>query len=160
MAYYSELAASQGLAGIIVVTNPPNMAPPGARAAGTHNSPIAIAVPGKNRPPISLDMATSVAAGGKLDVARDKACRYPSTGLSTKRASPPAIPTLSNFCNRPAATRDTALPSCSNAHRPARRGADPDAGPARSGVRPLWCPEQFSLRRRHRHLHRPGCISV
>ena len=77
MAYYSQAAAERGMAGIIAVTNPPNMAPPGARAAGTHNSPIAIAVPGKDRPPISLDMATSVAAGGKLDVARDKGLSIP-----------------------------------------------------------------------------------
>ena len=72
MGYYAEMAARAGLAGIAVVCSPPNMAPPGARAAGTHNSPIAMAVPGREKGPISLDMATSVAAGGKLQVAIDK----------------------------------------------------------------------------------------
>ena len=97
MAYYSELAASQGLAGIIVVTNPPNMAPPGARAAGTHNSPIAIAVPGKNRPPISLDMATSVAAGGKLDVARDKGVSIPLDWALDEEGQPTSDPHAFKF---------------------------------------------------------------
>ena len=55
-----------------IVRSPPNMAPFGARAAGLHNSPIAISVPAGKRPPVTLDMATSVAAGGKLTLASDK----------------------------------------------------------------------------------------
>ncbi len=72
MAYYSLMAARQGFAGIAIVCSPPNMAPFGAKAAGLHNSPIAIAIPANKRDPISLDMATSVAAGGKIAVAQDK----------------------------------------------------------------------------------------
>ncbi|MCE2433335.1 MAG: Ldh family oxidoreductase [Candidatus Latescibacteria bacterium] len=72
MAYYSLMAAQEGFAGIAIVCSPPNMAPFGAKAAGVHNSPIAVAVPGNKRDPISLDMATSVAAGGKLQLAQDK----------------------------------------------------------------------------------------
>ncbi|MEW6750979.1 MAG: Ldh family oxidoreductase [Candidatus Latescibacterota bacterium] len=75
--YYTERIARQGLAGIAVVCNPPNMAPPGARAPGVHNSPISIAVPGQARPALTLDMATSVAAGGKLQVAVDKGVPIP-----------------------------------------------------------------------------------
>jgi LDH2 family malate/lactate/ureidoglycolate dehydrogenase len=66
------MAAHEGMAGIAIVCSPPNMAPFGAKAAGLHNSPIAIAVPAKKHDPISLDMATSVAAGGKLMLAQDK----------------------------------------------------------------------------------------
>ena len=72
MAYYSMMAATKGLAGIAMVCSPPNMAPHGARAAGLHNSPISIAVPTADRPPLVLDMATSVAAGGKLQYAADR----------------------------------------------------------------------------------------
>jgi ureidoglycolate dehydrogenase (NAD+) len=97
MAYYTQLAAAQGLAGIIAVTNPPNMAPPGARAAGTHNSPIAIAVPGKNRPPISLDMATSVAAGGKLEVASDKGVPIPLDWALDAEGQPTSDPNNFKF---------------------------------------------------------------
>ena len=49
MAYYAEMAARAGMVGIASVCSPPNMAPPGAKAAGTHNSPLAIAVPGRDR---------------------------------------------------------------------------------------------------------------
>jgi ureidoglycolate dehydrogenase (NAD+) len=72
MAYYSMMAAEEGMAGIAIVCSPPNMAPHGARAAGFHNSPITIAVPTAERPPLVLDMATSVAAGGKLQYAADR----------------------------------------------------------------------------------------
>jgi LDH2 family malate/lactate/ureidoglycolate dehydrogenase len=72
MAYYAQMAAQKDMVGIAVVCSPPNMAPFGARAAGVHNSPIAIAVPADRHNPLSLDMATSVAAGGKLTLAADK----------------------------------------------------------------------------------------
>lgn len=72
MGYYVEKLALQGLAGIAVVCNPPNMAPPGAKAAGTHNSPIAFAVPSKERGALIFDMATSVVAFGRIMVAADQ----------------------------------------------------------------------------------------
>jgi len=77
MGYYSLMAAKEDMAGIAIVCSPPNMAPFGARAAGLHNSPIAIAVPAKRRRPLILDMATSVAAGGKLLLAVDKGVPIP-----------------------------------------------------------------------------------
>lgn len=77
MAYYALMAARQGLAGMALVCNPPNMAPYGARAAGVHNSPIAIAVPGHRYPHLVLDMATSVAAGGKVSLAVDNGVPIP-----------------------------------------------------------------------------------
>jgi LDH2 family malate/lactate/ureidoglycolate dehydrogenase len=77
MGYYPLMAAKEGMAGLAFVCSPPNMAPYGARAAGVHNSPIAIAVPGKRHPPLVLDMATSIAAGGKLRLAIDKGIPIP-----------------------------------------------------------------------------------
>ena len=78
MAYYALMAAKAGMAGIAIVCSPPNMAPFGARVAGVHNSPISIAVPAGRHRPLCLDMATSVAAGGKLSLARDKGVPLPS----------------------------------------------------------------------------------
>lgn len=72
ISYYSQMAANAGMAGMVIVCSPPNMAPYGAKAAGVHNSPIAIAVPAGRHPMLSLDMATSIAAGGKLELALDK----------------------------------------------------------------------------------------
>ncbi|HMN30295.1 MAG TPA: Ldh family oxidoreductase, partial [Caldilineaceae bacterium] len=70
--YYALMAAEAGMAGLAIVCSPPNMAPHGAKAAGVHNSPIALAAPAGRYPPLVLDMATSIVAGGKLEVARDK----------------------------------------------------------------------------------------
>ena len=77
MGYYSLMAAEQDMAGIAIVCSPPNMAPTGARAPGVHNSPISIAVPADQRGPLILDMATSVAAGGKVSLALDKGVPIP-----------------------------------------------------------------------------------
>jgi LDH2 family malate/lactate/ureidoglycolate dehydrogenase len=77
MGYYSEMAVAQGMAGIAIVCSPPNMAPFGAKAAGVHNSPIAFSFPTEKHKPVTLDMATSVAAGGKLSVASDKRVQIP-----------------------------------------------------------------------------------
>ena len=101
MAYYTQMAARADLAGVAVVCSPPNMAPPGAKQAGTHNSPIAVAVPGSRRPAISLDMATSVAAGGKLDVALDKGASIPEEWALDAEGRPTTDPAQSAFL-RPA----------------------------------------------------------
>ncbi|NKB72501.1 MAG: Ldh family oxidoreductase [Candidatus Latescibacteria bacterium] len=97
MGYYAEMAARAGLAGMAVVCSPPNMAPPGARAAGTHNSPIAMAVPGRHKGPISLDMATSVAAGGKLQVAIDKGVPLGDDWALDKDGKPTTDPQAAAF---------------------------------------------------------------
>ena len=102
MAYYTQMAAAADLVGVAVVCSPPNMAPPGAKQAGTHNSPIAVAVPGARRPSISLDMATSVAAGGKLDVALDKGTAIPEEWALDADGRPTTDPAQSAFL-RPAA---------------------------------------------------------
>ncbi len=77
MGYYTEMALEQDMAAMTWVCYPPNMAPHGARAAGVHNSPIAIGVPGGEHPSLNLDMATSVVAGGKVQVAIDKRVSIP-----------------------------------------------------------------------------------
>ena len=77
LGYYVERAARAGLAGLAVVCSPANMAPTGSSAKGVHNSPLAIGVPGGAHGPLILDMATSIAAGGKLSVAKDKGVSIP-----------------------------------------------------------------------------------
>ena len=77
LGYYTTLAANAGMAGIVIVCSPPNMAPYGAKAPGLHNSPISIGVPAGRHGRLMLDMATSIAAGGKLQLARDKGTPLP-----------------------------------------------------------------------------------
>ena len=92
MGYYPLMAAEAGMAGLAFVCSPPNMAPYGAKAAGVHNSPIAICVPGKQRRPLLLDMATSVAAGGKLRLAKDRGTPLPVGWALTAEGQPAADP--------------------------------------------------------------------
>jgi len=90
--YYSLMAAKADMAGITVVCSPPNMAPYGAKAKGLHNSPISIAVPAKRHRPIVLDMATSVAAGGKLLLAIDKGIPIPEGWALDRDGNPTTDP--------------------------------------------------------------------
>jgi ureidoglycolate dehydrogenase (NAD+) len=60
-------AAEQGLVGIAMTCGvPTQMAYPGAKGAVLPTAPLAIAVPVEGRPPLVLDMASAVVAGGKL----------------------------------------------------------------------------------------------
>ena len=93
MGYYTQMAAREGLAGIAVACSPPNMAPHGARIPGVHNSPISIAVPGDRHRPLLLDMATSVAAGGKVSLAIDKGIEMPDGWAIDKEGQPTRDPT-------------------------------------------------------------------
>jgi ureidoglycolate dehydrogenase (NAD+) len=101
MGYYVEKLALQGLAGIAVVCNPPNMAPPGAKAAGTHNSPIAFAVPSKERGAVIFDMATSIVAFGRVMVAADQGVPMGDDWALDADGQPTTDPALAKFL-RPA----------------------------------------------------------
>lgn len=97
MGYYSLMAVKDGMAGLAIVCSPPNMAPFGARAAGLHNSPITIAVPAKRHRPLLLDMATSIAAGGKLRLAVDKGIPIPEGWALDKDGNPTTDPKLATI---------------------------------------------------------------
>ncbi len=88
MGFYPLMAAREGMAGIAIVNGPPSMAPFGATAMGVHNTPIAIAVPSRGRPPLLLDIAMSVAAGGKLRLAKDKGMAIPLGWMLDKQGRP------------------------------------------------------------------------
>ncbi len=93
MGYYALMAAENGMAGIALVCNPPNMAPYGARAAGVHNSPLAIAVPAGEMDPPVMDWATSVAAFGKVNLAVDKGIPIPEGWALDAEGNPTTDPT-------------------------------------------------------------------
>jgi ureidoglycolate dehydrogenase (NAD+) len=66
---YAEWAAERGFIAIIAAAGQPLMAYHGARVRGVSTSPLAIAVPGADGP-VVFDMATSVAALGRINQAR------------------------------------------------------------------------------------------
>ena len=90
--YYALRAAEAGMAAIVMASSTPNMAYHGARRAGVANSPLAIAVPSSGRPPLVLDMATSVAAAGKLKQAEDAGSPIPEGWALTKDGKPATDP--------------------------------------------------------------------
>jgi LDH2 family malate/lactate/ureidoglycolate dehydrogenase len=63
------MALPAGCIGLAITNAGINMAPTGGRDRLVGNNPLAIAVPTRRDWPMVLDMATSVAAGGKLDMA-------------------------------------------------------------------------------------------
>jgi LDH2 family malate/lactate/ureidoglycolate dehydrogenase len=69
MAYWAIQALACDCIGFATTNAGLNMAPTGGRDKIVGNNPFAIAVPTNRAWPMVLDMATSVVAGGKLDVA-------------------------------------------------------------------------------------------
>ncbi len=92
MGYYALMAAERDMIGFVSVSGPPNMVPHGAKIPGVHNSPIAIGVPTNLRRPLVLDMATSVVAGGKIDLAVDKGQPIPLGWLLDEDGNPTTNP--------------------------------------------------------------------
>jgi ureidoglycolate dehydrogenase (NAD+) len=70
LAYYTLMAAQEGMAALALSASTPFMAYHGTRVPGVSTNPISIAVPGGARGPVVLDMATGVVARGKLVQAR------------------------------------------------------------------------------------------
>jgi len=66
-AYYSKLAADAGMIGIVSSTAAPTMAPWGGKEKQIGNNPLALSAPTINSPTVTLDMAQSVVAFGKID---------------------------------------------------------------------------------------------
>ena len=64
------MAAQEGMAAVALAASMPFMAYHGTRAPGVSTNPLSIAVPGGERGPVVLDMATGVVARGKLVQAR------------------------------------------------------------------------------------------
>jgi LDH2 family malate/lactate/ureidoglycolate dehydrogenase len=65
---YAQWIAERGYAALVIVAGLPFMAYHGARDASVATSPIAIAIPNLDpkEPPLLLDMATSIAASGRI----------------------------------------------------------------------------------------------
>lgn len=80
-AYYSMMAAKEGLIGYTASGGLPVMAPTGGRKGILNNMPISIAFPSCTYYPypIVMDMACSEVAGGKLELARRSGSKVPLT---------------------------------------------------------------------------------
>lgn len=64
--FYAHLAAKEKMIGIAVANDTPSVAAPGSKGPVFGSNPFAFAAPGGAHPPVMLDMATAVVAGGKI----------------------------------------------------------------------------------------------
>ncbi len=68
--FIAELATKHNMIGVVLANSAPAIAPWGGQKAVFGTNPIGMAFPrGTNQPPVSLDMATSFAARGKIRLA-------------------------------------------------------------------------------------------
>lgn len=71
-AAHAEMAVEKNMIGLSMTNASPLVAPAGAREAYLGTNPICIAVPAGKYDPYIMDMATSAAANGKLEIAQRK----------------------------------------------------------------------------------------
>ncbi len=76
--YFAEMAAKQGMIGIVLSNAAPTMAPWGGREAILGTNPLAFAFPRDGQPPIVIDMATSVVARGRIRKAAQAKAAIPA----------------------------------------------------------------------------------
>lgn len=76
-AYYSMMPLHRGMIGIAVCNTPPYMAPWGGSRAFFGTNPISIGIPAGVCLPVVLDMATTVAARGKIVLAEEEGRALP-----------------------------------------------------------------------------------
>lgn len=92
MAYWAMQAVPKRAIGIAVTNAGINMMPTGGREKLVGNNPVAHAIPTGREMPLVLDMATSVVAGGKLDMARIKGEPIPLGWALDKEGRPTTDP--------------------------------------------------------------------
>ena len=95
--YYALMAAKADMIGMVFSTSTPNMAYFGARKAGVSNAPLAIAVPTVKHPPLILDMASSIAAAGKIKQAQDAGQPIPADWALSKDGKPTTDPATADL---------------------------------------------------------------
>lgn len=85
--YYSDMAVMQDLIGVIIANTEPAMAPLGGKEAIIGTNPIAIGIP-SNKNYVSVDMATSATARGKLLEALRKGDKLPENVALDSEGNP------------------------------------------------------------------------
>jgi LDH2 family malate/lactate/ureidoglycolate dehydrogenase len=80
-AYYAMMALDKDMIGITMTNCVASVTAPGSSRPAVGTNPIAVAAPAGKKSPFVLDMATSAAAGGKLEIARRQGQPYPEGWL-------------------------------------------------------------------------------
>lgn len=91
-AYFAMMMAKEDQIGLAMSNVDVNMSIPGAAGRVIGNNPFAYAVPAGEEKPIVFDIAMSVAAGGKINTARDEGKRIPEGWLVDADGRPTTDP--------------------------------------------------------------------
>lgn len=91
-AYYAERPLRHGMIGVCTANVVASMPPPGGRAARVGNSPIALAFPAGDEPPVVFDAATSIAPWGALIEARLRGDQLPPDSFADRDGRPTRDP--------------------------------------------------------------------
>ena len=86
--YYANIAAANGMLGLVFSNVDPNMNAPGAQAKALGNNPIAFAAPSRTYPSVFLDIALSNVASLKVFQARAAGEKIPTTWIVDKDGAP------------------------------------------------------------------------
>ncbi len=92
LGYYANLAAEQGMIGIVMANTSPAAAPYGATSMVLGTNPFAYAAPSSESRPILFDIATTVASYGKLQQAKRRGDTLPGDWLIGKDGLPVTDP--------------------------------------------------------------------
>lgn len=82
--YHAMMALEEDCIGISLTNASPLVSPTFSKERLLGTNPISIAIPAKNQPPFVLDMATTTAANGKLEVLQRKGLDAPEGWLQDK----------------------------------------------------------------------------
>ena len=92
-AYYAMMALERDMIGVAMSHGIAVVVAPGSTKPAVSTNPLAVAVPAGKKPPFVLDMATSVVAGGKLEIARREGTSIPEGWAIDKEGKPLTDPT-------------------------------------------------------------------
>ena len=95
--YYARMAAERDLIGFAISNSYPVMAPPGSITRTHGNNPFAFAIPSGKRPPIVLDMATSVVSQGRIKKYVEERRRIPLGWANDREGKPTDDPEAAFF---------------------------------------------------------------
>jgi len=88
-AYYAMMALERDMIGMAMsCSNIVSVVAPGSTEPAVSTNPLAVAVPAGKKPPFVLDMATSVVAAGKLEIARREGTSIPEGWAIDKEGKP------------------------------------------------------------------------
>lgn len=91
-AYYTNLAAQQGMLGIAMSNTDPNMVVPGGKGMTLGNNPVSYAFPRAGGNPVILDIALSATAALKINKAKKYHEKIPDTWMVDPEGNPTTDP--------------------------------------------------------------------